>query len=355
PSSSASSSLASRSSASRSSTIPSPPGNRRATGWTISSSAVSWTASSLTSSRNASLRSVPSECRTSSNRSLMRPCCARSRSMTSSVVSASAGVVRMGSSLFVRTLGDAPCTTQGRGCQSGGLGGRSGARRDGPVRQRDLKILVFGGGGCAGRAVAGRRTERRVVRREKGVCAVAFNPFDHRGIPLDEQLRNWDQLDMAPVDPDESDPYTKCRIIALNGIEMEATMFSHHFARVCPDLDVRQQLARVRYMEQQQQKVVNWLLPGQASVLETTLSYEQVATDLTAWVARMEPDPYLTAGYQFGLLEDFDHLYRYANLYEMIEHRKAEKVVDQLTEVMPGRPTIQQHRDPMDNVRQPYD
>ncbi|HLV71654.1 hypothetical protein FHX41_0627 [Actinomadura hallensis] len=184
---------------------------------------------------------------------------------------------------------------------------------------------------------------------------MAFNPFDHRGIPLDEQLRNWDQLDVAPVDPDESDPYTKCRIIALNGIEMEATMFSHHFARVCPDLDVRQQLARVRYMEQQQQKVVNWLLPGQASVLETTLSYEQVATDLTAWVARMEPDPYLKAGYQFGLLEDFDHLYRYANLYEMIEHRKAEKVVDQLTEVMPGRPTIQQHRDPMDNVRQPYD
>src|SRR5690606_32952866 len=154
--------------------------------------------------------------------------------MTASVVSGAPGAVRMGSWLLVRTLGAARCTTQGRGCQSGGVGGRSGARRDGPGRQRDLKILVFGGGGCAGRAVAGRRTERHVVRREKGVCAVAFNPFDHRGIPLDEQLRNWDQLDVAPVDPDESDPYTKCRIIALNGIEMEATMFSHHFARVCP-------------------------------------------------------------------------------------------------------------------------
>ncbi|MFC6815272.1 hypothetical protein ACFQHS_07955, partial [Nonomuraea dietziae] len=86
-----------------------------------------------------------------------------------------------------------------------------------------------------------------------------------------------------------------------------------------------------------------------------TLAYEQVAVDLTAWVARMEPDPYLQQAYQFGVLEDFDHLYRYANLYEMIEHRKAEKVVDGLTEVMPGRPTYLHHRDPVDNVREPYD
>jgi hypothetical protein len=48
-----------------------------------------------------------------------------------------------------------------------------------------------------------------------------------------------------------------------------------------------------------------------------------------------------------------DHLYRYANLYEMLERRKAEKVVDALTEVMPGRPTIAEHRHPFDNVRNP--
>ncbi|WP_131736269.1 hypothetical protein [Actinomadura roseirufa] len=184
---------------------------------------------------------------------------------------------------------------------------------------------------------------------------MAFNPLEHRGIPLDDQLRNWDQLDVAPTDPEESDPYTRCRIITMNGIEVEAIMFSHHLARVCPDVEVKRRLARVRYIEAQQQKVVNWLLPGQASVLETTLSYEQVAVDLTGWVARQEPDPYLRQSYQFGLLEDFDHLYRYANLYEMIEHRKAEKVVDHLTEVMPGRPGRLQHRDPLDNVREPYD
>ncbi|MFB4320413.1 hypothetical protein [Actinomadura sp. 21ATH] len=184
---------------------------------------------------------------------------------------------------------------------------------------------------------------------------MSFNPLEHRGIPLDRQIRNWSELNVSPVDPDRSDPYTKCRIITMNGIEVEAIMFSHHFNRVCPDMEVKRRLAEVRYIEQQQQKAVNWLLPGQASVLETTIAYEQVAVDLTGWVARMEPDPYLKQAYQFGVLEDFDHLYRYANLYEMIEHRKAEKLIEDLTEIIPGRPTIRHHRDPADNVREPYD
>ncbi|MEU2050340.1 hypothetical protein ACH4M8_29740 [Streptomyces albidoflavus] len=184
---------------------------------------------------------------------------------------------------------------------------------------------------------------------------MSFNPLEQRGIPLDRQLRNWRELNVTPIDPDHCDPYTRCRIITMNGIEVEAILFSHNMARHCPDLEVKRQLAQTRYIEAQQQKAVNWLLPGVSSVLETTIAYEQVAVDLTAWVARMEPDPYLKQAYQFGVLEDFDHLYRYANLYEIIEHRKAETIVDGLTEVMPGRPTPLHHRSPIDNVREPYD
>ncbi|MEQ7127679.1 ferritin-like domain-containing protein [Actinopolymorpha sp. B11F2] len=184
---------------------------------------------------------------------------------------------------------------------------------------------------------------------------MSFNPLEQQGIPLDRQLRNWRELDVVPIDPDHCDPYTRCRIITMNGIETEAAFFSHHMARHCPNQDVVRELARVRYIEAQQQKTVNWLLPGLASVLETTIAYEQVAVDLTAWVARMEPDSYLRQAYEFGVLEDFDHLYRYANLYEMIEHRKADSIVDNLTEVMPGRPTKFHHRNPVDNVRDHYD
>jgi hypothetical protein len=188
-----------------------------------------------------------------------------------------------------------------------------------------------------------------------GQGGTVFNPLDHKGIPLDRQLRNWRELDVTPIDPDAADPYTRCRIIALNGIEVEAVLFGHALARHCTDPDLRRELAYVRYLESQQQRVVNWLLPGIPSALETTIAYEQVAVDLTAWVARMEPDPYLKQAYEFGVLEDFDHLYRYANLFEMIERRKAEKVVNGLTEVMPGRPTKAHHRHPYDNVRNHYD
>ncbi|MFI9843827.1 hypothetical protein ACIHFD_42800 [Nonomuraea sp. NPDC051941] len=184
---------------------------------------------------------------------------------------------------------------------------------------------------------------------------MAFDPLQERGIPLDDQLRHWNELNVTPIDPDHTDPYTRCRIITINAIETEAILFSHQLARHCPDTEIRQQLARVRYIEAQQQKVVNWLLSGLSSVLETTIAYEQAAVDLTAWAARLEPDDYLKQAYQFGLLEHLDHLYRYANLYEMIEHRAAEKIVGRVTEVMPGRPTHLQHRDPVDNVREPYD
>src|SRR5690606_17969593 len=53
----------------------------------------------------------------------------------------------------------------------------------------------------------------------------------------------------------------------------------------------------------------------------------------------------------FALLEDFDHLYRYANLYELIDGEHAGELTGQLTEVMPGRPTVVEHRHPVDDVR----
>ena len=93
---------------------------------------------------------------------------------------------------------------------------------------------------------------------------MTFNPLQERGIPLDKQLRNWRELNVMPIDPDHADPYTRCRIIAMNGIETEAIFFSHHLARHCPDTELKRQLARTRYIEAQQQKVVNWLLPGVA-------------------------------------------------------------------------------------------
>ncbi|HEX6980286.1 MAG TPA: hypothetical protein VF342_13390 [Alphaproteobacteria bacterium] len=180
---------------------------------------------------------------------------------------------------------------------------------------------------------------------------MAFNPLQERGIPMDQQLRNWSELNVDPYDKDGVDPYTRCRVIAMNGIEVEAILFSHQFARNTADAALKQQLAMTRRIEQQQQKAINWLIPGQETTLEVTIGYEQVAVDLTAWVAQAEPNPYARQAYEFGLLEDFDHLYRYANLLDMMDGKKAAEVVGQLTEIMPGRPTRLEHRHPFDEIR----
>ena len=180
---------------------------------------------------------------------------------------------------------------------------------------------------------------------------MAFAPFEQAGIPVEDQFRNWSELNVEPLSSRPDDPYTLVRVILMNGAEVEASMFSHHFSRQTHNPEIKRTLALSRRIEQQQQKAVNWLLPGDASPLETTISYEQVAVDLTAWLARMEPDPNLQQALNFALLEDFDHLYRYANLYELIDGRHADEITQHLTEITPGRPTLAEHRHPFDELR----
>lgn len=182
---------------------------------------------------------------------------------------------------------------------------------------------------------------------------MSFNPLKEKGMPIEQQFRNWSELSAKPYSKEAVPAYTRTRIITMNGIEVEGAFFSHQFARHTDNQDIRRQLALVRRVEQQQQKAVNGLIPGDESNLEVTIGYEQVAVDLTAFLARSEPDAYLKQAFEFGLLEDFDHLYRYANLLDMLEGKKAERIVDELTEITPGRPTVVEHRHPFDDVRRP--
>lgn len=124
---------------------------------------------------------------------------------------------------------------------------------------------------------------------------MAFNPLRERGIPIEKQFRNWSELNVKPYDKAKVHPFSRCRGIVMNGIEVEAVMFSHNMARHTADPKIKQQLALVRRAEAQQQKAVNWLIPGDESTLEVTIGYEQVAVDLTSWVrskrARRLPTP----------------------------------------------------------------
>ncbi len=182
-----------------------------------------------------------------------------------------------------------------------------------------------------------------------------MNPFEEKAIPLQNQFRNWRQLYPIPYDKNTVDPYTKTRIILMNGAEFEANWFSRNFSRHTTDNDLRRELALVRDIEKQQQLNVSLLKPANESPLEHTISYEQLAVDLTAELSKREADCYVKKALDFALLEDFDHLYRYSNLLELEQGLRAEKLVGRYTEIMPGRPTISHHRYPIDNVRRSID
>ena len=178
-----------------------------------------------------------------------------------------------------------------------------------------------------------------------------MNPFSE--LPKSERITysSWNALAEKPYDKNETSPYTKTRVILMNGTEFEANWFLHNFNRHCLNNDVRRALAYVRRQEQQQQKRISSLKPINETILETTISYEQLAVDLTAEMAQKEPNPFVKSQLDFALLEDFDHLYRYSNLLDMEEGVKGEKLVGGYTEITPARPTIAEHRAPQDDVR----
>jgi len=179
------------------------------------------------------------------------------------------------------------------------------------------------------------------------------NLWDNRGTPLDRQRFTWRDLVQQPISKLDDDAFTRVRIILLNGLEIDALRLKHVAARFNQELRVP--LARLRRVEHYQATMINWLLSADHSPLETTVAYEQVAIEVTAAVAQAEPDPYQAQTYRFGLLEDFDHLYRYSAMLDRLEGKDANNILQGYTDIVPGRPTVDEHRAPEDDVRRPYD
>jgi hypothetical protein len=174
-----------------------------------------------------------------------------------------------------------------------------------------------------------------------------------KGTPLDRQVFTWRELAGPTFSKLDDDAFTRVRVILMNGVESEAVRFSHACARMNRELQIA--LARVRRVEHHQQTLVNWLNPADQSALETTIGFEQTAIEVTAAIAQQEPDPYLAQMYRFGMLEDFDHLYRFSGLMDRVTGQDANNILQSYTDVVPGRPTQLEHRAPEDDVRNPYD
>src|SRR5687767_13439456 len=100
-----------------------------------------------------------------------------------------------------------------------------------------------------------------------------MNPLEQTGMPVEDQFRSWSELNVEPFDKLEVEPYTRTRVILMNGIEVESIMFSHQLSRHTDNLEIKRALAVSRRSDAMQQKVVNGLNPGDQTPLETTIGY----------------------------------------------------------------------------------
>lgn len=181
---------------------------------------------------------------------------------------------------------------------------------------------------------------------------MAIDLLKDKGAPLDRQRFTWRELVGKPISKLDDDAFTRIRVILMNGIELDALRIKQVMLRM--NRDARVPLAQMMRVEQHQSTAINWLLSADHSPLETTIAYEQVAIEVTASVAQLEPDPYLAQAYRYGLLEDFDHLYRYSALLDRLEGKDSNNILQGYTDIVPGRPTVVHHRAPENDLLEPY-
>jgi hypothetical protein len=181
---------------------------------------------------------------------------------------------------------------------------------------------------------------------------MAINLLQDKGVPLARQKFTWKDMVGKPISKLDDDAFTRVRIIWMNGQELDSLRTKQVALRM--NMEARVPLAQLMRIEQHQATTVNWLIGADHSPLETTIAYEQVAIEVTASVAQLEPDPYLAQGYRYALLEDFDHLYRYTALLDRLEGKDANNITQGYTDIVPGRPTLFHHRAPEHELLTPY-
>lgn len=181
---------------------------------------------------------------------------------------------------------------------------------------------------------------------------MAINLLQDKGVPLSRQRMSWKDMVGKPISKLDDDAFSRLRVILLNGLELDS-LRTKQLALRC-SADARVALAQLMRVEQHQATTINWLLGADHSPIETTIGYEQAAIEITASVAQLEPDAYLAQGYRFGLLEDFDHLYRYSALLDRLEGKDANNITQGYTDIVPARPTIAHHRAPEHDLLEPY-
>jgi len=184
---------------------------------------------------------------------------------------------------------------------------------------------------------------------------MAFNPFTERGTPIEKQWEPVAKVVTDAHDKDKIDEFSRLRFIAAYGVETEQWYFYHAMARHTDDDNLKLLLAEIRRAEDQHRSEATFFTDPTSTFLELTIAIEHLAVALTAAAAKDEPDPYVRQVFDYGLLEDYDHLFRFSLALERFDHKNANDITRRVVEIKPGRPTWEEPLHPADTLRNFYD
>ena len=94
-----------------------------------------------------------------------------------------------------------------------------------------------------------------------------MNPIKEKSKSLENSFLPLKKMYPKSYNKKNTSPYTKTRVILMNGTEFESQWFMHQFARHCDEPEILTTLAVVRRQEQQQQKRISCLKPINESIL----------------------------------------------------------------------------------------
>lgn len=117
------------------------------------------------------------------------------------------------------------------------------------------------------------------------------------------------------------------------------------------DNDIRRRLAQIYRAELQQGIRLANLIPNDNSILVHAVDIVHLSILLTSQLANLENDKYAKRAMDYMLLEHCDNLYRLANLIDSNTPLDCTKLVGDLCEIIPMRPTISQHLHPHDTIK----
>ena len=122
-----------------------------------------------------------------------------------------------------------------------------------------------------------------------------MNPFEMKPAKRAELIIDWEKMWVESYDKCSVDPYTKTRVILMNGTEFENVWFSHQFSRNTCDNELRRQIALIRRSEQ---LLLHY--EEKLGLIALHLKRQQKAAEVesVAEILRRDPSDFLWAEYE---------------------------------------------------------